>query len=82
MFVAVTMLFSAIPVNYWGKLQKVHVSSFCSSFGVQGSEGYVVITLHIRIIQSFAAPLSNSMSGRCLLPFLKSPKSNKFSLNL
>lgn len=47
MFVAVTMLLSAIPVNYWGKLQKVCVSSFCPSFGLQGSEGYVLITQHM-----------------------------------
>lgn len=47
MFVAVTMLFSAVPVDYWGKLQKVHVSSFCPSLELQGSEGYVLITLRM-----------------------------------
>lgn len=47
MYVAITMSVSAIPVVYWGKLQKVYVSSFCPSFGLQGPEGYVFITSHM-----------------------------------
>lgn len=45
MVVTVTVVFSAIPVDDWSKLQKVHASSFCPSFGLQGSEDYVLITL-------------------------------------
>ena len=56
MYVAVTMSVSAVPVVYWGKLQKIDVSSFCLSFGLQGSEGYVFCHFTDVIIQSFAVP--------------------------
>lgn len=43
MYVTITMLVSAVPVVYWGKLQEVDVSSFYPSFGLQGMEGDILL---------------------------------------
>lgn len=38
--------------------------------------------LYVCELHKALLPLSVTMSGCCLLPFFKLPKSNKFSLNL